>query len=97
MNNVFRVLSLLFVFGSTGCGFDDGGGGKRNNNNEDTEGGDVCGNDRSDGNLGDVCRVDCDCAVGFNCYTDDYSEQCCAEDLNDLDNGVWGIDCDGRQ
>jgi hypothetical protein len=64
----------------------------------DEDGGfDECGGDRADGYLGDVCREDCDCAVGYSCLTDDYDEQCCAQDLNDLDNGVWGIDCDGVQ
>jgi hypothetical protein len=44
-----------------------------------------------------VCRDDCDCDTRYSCFTDDYSEQCCAAELKDLDNGVWGIDCDGVQ
>lgn len=80
----------VFAWGLGGCG--------GASSDADNDGGyDECGGDRGDGNLGDVCREDCDCGTGYTCYTDDYDEQCCAEDLNDLDNGVWGVDCDGVQ
>ena len=58
---------------------------------------DECGGDRGSGDLGSVCREDCDCSSGYSCYTDDYAEQCCAHELNDLENGAWGVDCDGVQ
>ena len=74
------------------------GGGSGGGFEADEDGGfDECGGDRASGTLGDVCREDCDCSVGYSCLTDDYDEQCCARELNDLDNGVWGIDCDGVQ
>lgn len=93
-----RLFSWLFVCALLGMACatgeeeadDEGSGGGNAANDE-------CGGDRGDGNLGDVCREDCDCASGYTCYTDDYSEQCCAEDLNDLENGGWGVDCDGAQ
>ena len=73
--------------GSTdsGSGSDDGGGD-----------GDEC-EDRGSSRLGGVCYGDCDCAKGFTCYSDEYGEQCCAEELADLENGVFGVDCDGVQ
>ncbi len=97
-------LAIMFVVASGlacaigGDGDDDDDGSSSNNSSGGSdESDDECDGDRGDGNLGDVCREDCDCASGYTCYTDDYSEQCCAKQLNDLENGAWGVDCDGVQ
>lgn len=99
MRTTTLTFSILLMACLSGC--DTGGSNGNGNNNGDNNGNDTgsgeCGGDRGDGNLGDVCRDDCDCGSGFSCYTDDYAEQCCAEQLNDLDNGAWGVDCDGVQ
>ena len=99
MQTVISGLSILMLAGLIGCGSAGGGGngGGNGNGGNDTSSSDECGGDRGDGNLGDVCREDCDCASSYTCYTDDYAEQCCAQDLNDLENGAWGVDCDGVQ
>ncbi|MES2641038.1 MAG: hypothetical protein V4850_16225 [Myxococcota bacterium] len=97
---IFRLalLSVAIVAGASIAGCYSSGGGSGGNIEQDEDGGyDECGGDRADGYLGDLCREDCDCAVGYGCLDDDYGEQCCAQELNDLDNGVWGIDCDGVQ
>ncbi|MDP2310234.1 MAG: hypothetical protein Q8P18_29735 [Pseudomonadota bacterium] len=92
------VLSLAIGASAPIGGCYSSGGGSGGGLDQDEDGGfDECGGDRADGYLGDVCREDCDCAVGYGCLDDDYGEQCCAQELNDLDNGVWGIDCDGVQ
>lgn len=93
MRTLILLFATLALAGTPGCGALDGDGLE-----PDEDGNfDECGGDRASGTLGDVCREDCDCASGYSCWTDDYDEQCCAAELNDLDNGVWGIDCDGVQ
>lgn len=91
-----RTLAIMMTMAVlNGCGDEDNSNGNGGGGNDTGSG--ECDGDRGDGNLGDVCRDDCDCGVGYDCYTDDYSEQCCAEQLNDLENGAWGVDCDGVQ
>ena len=99
------ILACISFTGLIGCSEEESGGGGGGGGGRYTDTGyssgngsnDECGGDRGSGDLGSVCREDCDCSSGYSCYTDDYAEQCCAQQLNDLENGSWGVDCDGVQ
>ena len=85
-----RICGIMERGGDPSDFGDDDDGNDRDDN-------DGCGGDRGSSELGGVCRDDCDCASDYSCYEDDYAEQCCARELADLENGAWGIDCDGVQ
>ena len=90
MRNIVKPVLLVVLLVVGGCAIDTSGGGGDDADKE-------CPDGRGSSTLGGVCREDCDCASGYSCFDDDYDEQCCAHDLSDLDNGAWGIDCDGLQ
>lgn len=63
--------------------------------------GDPCGDERGGVEFGGACQQDCDCEEGMDCYTDDYGDNCCAEEIDQLQDEDWTgdpvLDCDEVQ